>query len=171
MKRPNISKLRAIREAGNVLRYHQVPTVGQDSVAQHSWGVAMLICQLKMSPSKELIMSALSHDLGERWAGDIPAPVKWRIDMTEIEDLEKDVRTALGFGQYLGDQDTWWLKCCDMLECFLYSHEQIAMGNKNFTGVLINARKWLQENNVPEEVEAVVNDYNWQRESETEIPV
>lgn len=63
-------------ESGGVLRYHAVPSVKPQTVAQHCWGVAMLAHYISDDTSEELIMECLLHDSAELFTGDIPFTVK-----------------------------------------------------------------------------------------------
>ena len=70
---------------GAIKRYHTLETIGEQSVASHSWGVAMILQYLEPNVSKEAILRALTHDVAELFTGDIPAPVKWaNPDLVEV---------------------------------------------------------------------------------------
>lgn len=124
---PSSTTVNITYEAGKVQRYHTHPRfarLGQTD-ADHSWGVAALILQMHPNPSKELLTAAILHDTGERFAGDLPAPVKR--DNPELAKahalMEDQLRHAFIFrGDYdLDASDTDWLKLCDMVECVLYA--------------------------------------------------
>ena len=112
-------------EAGRVLRYHAVPSVGSQNIAHHSWGVAVICLYLTGGKaSSELLVEALMHDTAELFTGDIPFTVKRdRPDIKDTFDLmEDDAREAelLIPPQHLSDRDHALLKLADTLEGFVW---------------------------------------------------
>lgn len=70
-----------ILRAGGVKRWHTVETVRQQTLAEHSFNVAMIsrcIAKLAGMPDENLLKAALEHDLDEIINGDIPTPAKRR---------------------------------------------------------------------------------------------
>ena len=57
--------LETFRAAGAVKRYHIVRTLRQQSVAEHSWNVALLVYMIYPQASPKLIKAALTHDVAE----------------------------------------------------------------------------------------------------------
>lgn len=114
-------------EAGKVQRYHTHPRLARfgQTDADHSWGVAALLLQLHPNPSIALLTAAILHDTGERFAGDMPAPVGRDNPALAAshKSLEGDLRRAHVYrGDYqLTDEETLWLKLCDRLECLMYA--------------------------------------------------
>ena len=166
-----IHRVRAIREGGNVERTHTTPHHGSYGVDKHSWGVATLLAILHPNPSKELILAGLWHDVLERWTGDIPAPSKWRLGkvvMDEIKRLENSIESSLGINFDLSAEDLKWLKACDMLEFWLWSIDQGALGNCNTEEGKRNAEYWFNnhKDEVPDIVQDFMTHYNWHRTSD-----
>src|SRR5690349_19381109 len=64
-----------LRDGGQVRRWH-VERMPEQSVAEHSHGVAVILCFI-CEPSALLLKAALFHDLAEKQVGDMPAPIKW----------------------------------------------------------------------------------------------
>src|SRR5690606_25898812 len=46
------------------------------SVGEHTWQVLRIILAVHPSASRELLVHAMFHDVGERVTGDVPYPVK-----------------------------------------------------------------------------------------------
>ncbi len=166
-----IHKVRAVREGGNVGRTHTTPHHGSYSVAEHSWGVATLLAILHPNPSRDLIIAAMWHDVHERWTGDMPAPAKWILsDATknELKRFENSIESDLGIKFDLPIEDLKWLKSCDMLEFWLWSHDQARLGNQNAKGGRLNAEYWFNEyeDNVPDIIKDFMFRYNWHRTSD-----
>lgn len=168
-----IHRVRAVREGGCTERTHTTPHHGSYSVAEHSWGVAILLAILHPDPSKELILAGLWHDVHERWTGDIPAPSKWllgKVTMDELKRLENSIESSLGinFDLSLSTEDRKWLKACDMLEFWLWSIDQEALGNQNANEGRTNAIYWFNahRDDVPNIIQDFMTHYNWCRTSD-----
>lgn len=108
---------------GKVRRWHTHHNMNQTN-ADHSWGVAMIILEMHPNPSVALIREAILHDAGEVLTGDVPGYTK--IDNPEVKKLmdrkELEARNEIGFPQNpsLSDSDRRWLKYADALEAWLF---------------------------------------------------
>jgi len=66
----------------NVKRWHTVPTVRSQSLAEHQWTVCMIAVKLALwmglddDVVAEIQSYALIHDSDEIWTGDMPSPAK-----------------------------------------------------------------------------------------------
>lgn len=113
-------------EAGEVLRYHAAPSVTPETIAQHSWGVAVITLSLMGLPFyshevRPLTIEALGHDTGEYHTGDIPATFKWACPRvkTECEQEEQSFRnskTVLPVQTLDSREHLFIHKAADMLE-------------------------------------------------------
>lgn len=108
-----------------VQRYHanpQLARIGQTN-ADHAHGVASIIGLLHPNPSASLLLAALWHDAGERYAGDLPQPFKVAYpDLAaghsaaeEALALQCRPRVPLLAGEAV------WLKFADRLEAILFA--------------------------------------------------
>lgn len=126
----NATRVKILRESGDVKRCHIIPHHGQYDVARHSYGVACLITVLHPNPSAQLLMAALTHDAAERWTGDIPSPFK-----SSMGDIGTEVEVAvaealdLNLDLYLDATDRLWVKACDQLDLLLWAFDQRKNGN------------------------------------------
>lgn len=166
-----IHKIRAIREGGNTERCHTTPHHGSYSVAEHSWNVATLLATLHPDPSRDLILAGMWHDVHERWTGDTPAPIKWclgNVTRDELKRLSDSIDSSLEIKFYLPTEDIKWLKACDMLEFWLWSTDQQALGNCNANEGKLNAEHWFNthEHDVPVTVRDFMTHYKWCRTSD-----
>lgn len=101
---------------GSVRRYHTEEGVHQQTVAEHSWRMAVILHHLYPG-RQDLLVAALHHDLAEGLLGDIPAPVKrWPGLKAATADLETSYMNFIGVQFPLGDTDETRLKCVDYLE-------------------------------------------------------
>lgn len=124
-----------IREAASVKRCHTVRTLGNQTIAEHSYHVAMLCWKLcDMEPSAALLKAALFHDLPEISTGDIPAHVKWessamRSTLATLENrFNKEHKLEV---PELTEKEELILKWADGLELMWYCVDQLMLGNRN----------------------------------------
>lgn len=118
-------------------RYHTIDTHGQQSVAEHSFYVCLLVSELVEKPSVALLKAALYHDLPEGETGDIPATTKWKYPKLaeEVKAAENDFIERHGLAVSLPDREWLALKYADMGELVLYATDQIMLGNRNMLPV------------------------------------
>lgn len=127
--------LQTVRAGGQVRRCHTVKVIQSETVSQHSWGVAMLLLKFYPECSKSLLIAALSHDIPEVFTGDLPAQFKHSNFALKkvLDDYEEDVLKKLNLHTDLTQEEKHWLKACDSLDLFLYTLEEMALGNSNLT--------------------------------------
>lgn len=128
-----------VRRAADVNRFHIERTIHRNTVGQHSFNVAMLVLRLEPSASRELLMSALFHDLPERELGDVPAPTKWAHPELRNQLAEAEVAVSKKHGLWevqskLLPSERCVLKWADYLEAAYFCLEERRMGNTELTG-------------------------------------
>lgn len=140
--------LQFIMEGGSVVRYHTRPGIKPDTDAHHSHGVAML-CEILSGgcgegvlygakASANLLMAALTHDLGEQFTGDISAPAKRALAIGGLfSSLEAEERGNynLNYEPLLTKEEWVILKLADAFDGMLYCCRELALGNR--TALLI----------------------------------
>jgi 5'-deoxynucleotidase YfbR-like HD superfamily hydrolase len=116
-------------EAGEVERFHAVPSIPAQTVAAHSWGVAIIAMQIYGQETavalRPLMEACLLHDTGELITGDIPFTAKRGV-FADIRP-QLDAAEAAAMDQHLwpmprlekGEQTI--LKLADMLEGLRYA--------------------------------------------------
>ena len=122
----NYEKLETIYDAQFINRYHTVPLGGlRQTVGAHSYAVVVLLDQLWDNCSKNLLLSALYHDVPEIVLGDIPATAKWSYpDVQNVfKKAEQKVMKDLDIDFVLTDRELNRLKMADMLELVMYCHK------------------------------------------------
>jgi hypothetical protein len=128
-------RLLRLRAGADVKRYHtgSPPIIGEQLVGQHSANVQLILLCLHPQPSRELLITALTHDLAEFDTGDTPAHVKWwNPDITEaLKQVESTIETQLGLLYPLTPEETQWLGLADTLEYMYFALEQRKLGNRN----------------------------------------
>lgn len=123
-----------IYDGGLSRRYHTVDVLKEQNIAEHSFGVAWL-CELltQGTARKELIMSALAHDLAEHMVGDIPSPAKRAMDIgAKFHEYEtKHLKTAgLDYESELYEGEKFTLKLADMMDGMMYCIREARLGNR-----------------------------------------
>lgn len=117
----------AVYAAGDVRRWHANVAMGGEGQtnADHQGRCLQLLLLLHPGPSLALIKAVAFHDLGERWAGDLPRPFKQANPAIAAEhaafegaEIERVMGAAL---PYLTPEEQRWLKLIDQLEmtCFV----------------------------------------------------
>ena len=141
-------KVQFIQDGGATKRFHTVQTITQNTVAEHSWGVAML-CNLLTNgkASKELLWAALIHDMAECETGDIPAPSKRIFGLREqMSQHELGILVRIGFDMPpLNAQEKYVLKVADCLDGVLFCTRELRMGNRNATVACDNFKLYIKE--------------------------
>lgn len=131
-------------EAGAVKRWHTKVTIKEQDLAAHQWGVAMVLMHIYPGADSRLIGAALTHDLHESEAGDIPYPFKKA--NPKVAELytqqEEDFDEEHGLRTGLSSEEEHILKWCDMFELLLWAERESVLGNlymTKTTQVAINA--------------------------------
>ncbi len=120
---PNPDLLHDILDAGRVRRFHTVPSHPQQTVAEHSWGATMILLYIYPGATSACIVHMLSHDIGERATGDVPAHAKWNNQglRDALHNVEQKELGRLGFdptGLPLSEQAA--AKCADLLDLLIF---------------------------------------------------
>lgn len=138
-------------EGGDVQRFHTMPTLQRDTVAGHSHGVAMFCWMIYdeagLSVPKNLLLSALTHDLAEAKVGDVPAPTKRALNIrSSLGAVEDAVLDTAQMGFTLQRTEELVLKIADVLDGYLFCISELHMGNKRIMPALVNFRGYLVTN-------------------------
>lgn len=131
-------------QSGQVIRWHTHPTIKQQDVAAHSWGVAM-ICAAIDRNNGPLLRAALTHDCHEIELGDIPYQAKRGIPgLAEVStEQERQFSFDHGILENLSNEDRHCLKWADMFELLLWAEREYMLGNMNMLRVMNTAKDAL----------------------------
>lgn len=141
------AQLDAIIAGGQTKRYHTVHTIKENTVGQHSYGVAMLCWLLQEGePSAVLIMAALTHDVAEQWTGDMPAPAKRALGIrTSFAEVEANCLASLHLDWQLDANDSLVLKLADSMEGLLFCITERRLGNVGIQTVYENFNHYVHQ--------------------------
>ena len=120
--------------SGRVKRWHAFPIIGEQNVADHSWGVALIVMEIAESHlSINLMRAAITHDSAELYTGDMPYQTKkrWPQLAGALEICEQDVERAHNIDWVLTGEQRQILKWADMFELLLFADYQADLGNRN----------------------------------------
>lgn len=125
--------MRDVRRLSHVKRWAIVPKIKEQSVAEHSYYVALYtlkICQI-LEKSAEFSLKAveyaLQHDAGEAFTGDIPSPLKDIV--VGIDKAESDMRSWMGLNAPVADDVVAVVHLADKLDALLWLTQEYHMGN------------------------------------------
>lgn len=136
-----MKELEFLIRAGKTRRFHTVPLIHDNSVAEHSWGVVMLTLLMTdyLAPQHVLIYAA-AHDAAEFVTGDIPSPAKREFGIGEhVSELEQVVLSNHGFE--LPDIEPEWLRVVKLADCFdgmLKCVQERRLGNRFVKEAFLN---------------------------------
>lgn len=137
-----------LRKGGSVKRWHTISNAKEQTVAAHSWGVAVIIMDLWPDSRAALLHAALLHDVPEQLIGDVPSPTKWAHPRLakELDLAEESFWDTVGVKfPALTMPERFQLKIADMLELLWYCIEEERLGNKNFKEVFVRGVSHIQE--------------------------
>lgn len=144
--------------SGRVKRYHQTEGNVQQNIADHTFGVLVLLLDIYPAASSNLLRAAIYHDMPEAKVGDIPSPIKDDSGIkAAIEDLEDQWLEDVGIVfPPLTEEEMDLLYVCDVLECVMFSALMISMGNKLYRPILyravINIQKFMEKSSFSDEI-------------------
>jgi hypothetical protein len=126
------------RLAGQVVRWHTVPMLRRETVAEHSWQVARLALAICPDLPRDVLVRALMHDVGEIASGDVPFPVKannpvLRREMDRVErsgHLAMCIPWGLPSNQPIDDAWASVLKLAEMIDMWETGAQEQVMGSQ-----------------------------------------
>lgn len=142
-------RLKFIYKGAKTKRFHTADTLTEQTVGEHSFGVAWLVWLIAPTARKELLLAALAHDLAEHIVGDVSSPAKRRFPAlkTALDAAEGTLLKDMGldFESGLTDFEHRILKIADMLDGMLFCVRERRMGSRVVDDVYTNFRKYLEE--------------------------
>ena len=116
----DVRYLRWLRRLSVVPRWSVVPVLRRQSVAEHSFHVTALALWLVSLHTRrgdgkfelEVLRYALTHDIREAGEGDAPSPSKPKAEASGDDQVKVVV------------------KCADILEAIMFTHEESMLGNR-----------------------------------------
>lgn len=138
-----------IRMLGFVERWNVAPRLHRQSVAEHSYFVAMNVStiakylDLPEWQRLELLEYALRHDLAEVVTGDMPGPAKRAVvDDGKLADYEQEFLRSIGEDKFLDSltpENRMIIKAADTIEAWFWCALEVARGNVLLKGELLTA--------------------------------
>lgn len=129
-------KISTLLKAGAVRRFHVMPTIRENTVAEHSWQVVTLVLLLtEFTADASWLEFAALHDCAEFITGDIPSPAKKLFGIKDqVTEAEEGVMLDYGISlPTISAEGHKVLKLADCLSGMLNCVTERSMGNKNVT--------------------------------------
>lgn len=146
-------KIYDILNARVVQRFHTLPTIRPQTIADHSWGVASIayyLCQGR-SPKETMVtvFAALMHDVAESRVGDTPAHVKRKYPelksaLDAAENVELDDMAGSDAVPEPGPH-TAIVKMADCLDLLHYCIIEQELGNQGMAECFDRGSSYLKE--------------------------
>jgi len=142
-----MNRILQLRKGGDVKRFHTVTMLRENLVSAHSWGVAVLICDILPNPSVNLLKAALYHDVAEHVTGDISAPTKWQFPKLAeaLLEVESEVEKRLGLNADLTEEERLILKFADMSDLILFCTQEFRLGNREAVEIINRGLAYLED--------------------------
>jgi len=139
----------------------------QQTVAEHSHGVAVLVTIVEPNASAELLQAALFHDISEAVTGDVPSTAKWAYPEVRaaLNAASMDIEQKACLRMTLTVHEQNVLRWCDMAELVLFALEEWYGGNYNARKVVENGMGWLREHEAPTIAAEELRAFMWQTQS------
>lgn len=124
-----------ILKGGRVARFHTKPVLKEETVAAHSFLVAWVCALVEQprTPSANLLLAALAHDLPEFELGDMPSPAKRKLNLGAAYRAEEaNMFRIAGMPDYEGQLSKYEaevLKFADNFAGYLKCVYELQMGN------------------------------------------
>lgn len=147
------------RDAGAVKRWHVKRTLRQQTVAEHTFGMLMLVKQVLQSVRKEVYDAILHHDLPELFTGDMPAPIKRAHPELGpmMDSIEQDL-APLYAEHNLTVVEEAVIKWADRMDLVLWCLEEVRMGNSYCAVTAARGLGWIITSYCPVFVEALTDE-------------
>lgn len=161
------TKVAMLRECSKVERCHTNPHHGSYTNGQHSFDMLTLAAELMPDVTRNVLLAIMYHDFPERWTGDTPSPAKDGDPAFAkgIADREDHIERIMGWKVELTHDELMWVKALDKLELFLWSKDQLAMGNMAVQFMADALFERLTKTSIPQPIVDLVMDYQWVRTS------
>lgn len=149
-------RLLFVRDGGAVERFHSAPTLCGETVGHHSFGVAWMCWFLTDgTPSANLLLAALAHDLAEQETGDLPAPFKGAPGVQEAVHRREDellYGAGMKYTHLLTPEEYNILRRADVYDGMLFCWRERAMGNRLIAPVFCKymeyTERWPDKNEI-----------------------
>jgi len=119
---------------GRVKRWHAFPIIGEQTVADHAWGVALIVMEVAENHlTIDLLRAAITHDSAELYTGDMPYQTKkrWPDLARALLTVEMEVEREYNIDWILNEKQWEILKWADMFELLMFADAQHNLGNRN----------------------------------------
>lgn len=163
------TKIAILRECSKVERCHTNPHHGSYTNGQHSFDMLTLAAELMPAVTRNVLLAIMYHDFPERWTGDMPSLAKSgdRAFAKGMAEREAHIEWLMGWEIELTDDERLWVNALDKLELFLWTKDQLAMGNLGVQGISDSLAEWFEKEPIPQPIVDFLMNYQWVRTPNT----
>jgi len=155
------------RRSGRITRYHTWPRIQQQSVGEHSWQLQRILLAIWPEVPREVLIHAITHDVGEIATGDLPFPAKARDPelKKKIDEAEKSAHLRMSMPwclpapQHLSTEVLAIFKFAEYIEMWEWALDDMDMGNRNAELVRIRCLEAL--NKMQQQLSKEIWDSAW----------
>lgn len=141
-----VARFNAVRAGGSVRRYHTHRVLCEDTVASHSYGVAvMLDLMYEGRAPAHMLRAALYHDVAEYMFGDIPSPAKRLFNSSDLRTAEDQFMRSHGLFTELSEWERFVLKMADLFDGLMFCTEERERGNATLVVIWNTYYKYIKE--------------------------
>ncbi len=125
--------------SGKTKRKHTMQTLFDETTAEHTWGMCMLLVRYVPSYRPHMMTAVIQHDMGEAATADIPAHVCWAmpelkaaVEVKEREHIRQCMTTQANPSPQLPAltaDEALMLEVLDRAEFILSCWREVQMGN------------------------------------------
>lgn len=132
------------RQALAVKRYHTLPTIQQQTIADHTCQVLRVYTEVFGPPSAETVQQILWHDSAEIVTGDSPFYGKRMFPQLKraLDEVEDAFLPVISGGEWHPTSLDWEkkrIKVCDLIEMLEFGREEVRLGSHHYgQGVVDN---------------------------------
>ena len=148
---------------GKTKRFHTSDTFTEQTVSDHSFGVAILVTMIHPRAHRELIMAALCHDLAEHQVGDVSAVVKRQSTelKTTLDFMEDKLLRdhSFNYDDLITKEERFILKLADNMDGMMYCVRERRFGGRChyiFDNYLNYTVELMREDILPDKIKANV---------------
>lgn len=133
--------------AARTIRFHTSEGEVTQNLADHQWGVTMLLLDIWPDSDLNVVRAALDHDLPEHILGDLPhmAKVNYPSYRAAYSAAEEVVSREYGWHHELTSKEKARIRFCDVLEGWIFSKMQMLRGNTLFRRIVARSQMYLDE--------------------------
>jgi len=142
----------------NIIRYNNLPRIKDESVAEHSYFVALIVTELYKEYRFDLgkaLLTAIVHDIAEIWISDIPRNIKNnhhelellmdKIELNIVKEKYPEHLSLIKDFNYKRTIEGLIVKLADCYSVLQYAEQEVKLGSTFYMpDVIKQAKKYIK---------------------------